>query len=252
MLVDEYESRNSRTIRVLVAEDYALAADAIRTLLGEESSVEIVGEAGTAEDTLRQAKALQPDVVVISAGMSDPNGADLVRQIRSVSSSVAVVVMGGSDGAGSVVASLKAGATGYLARSSRGEQLINALHCVHGGGFSLHQDVAQALLDCFDCVFARMMGDQAAATLEARRFLSEREFEILNLVAHGRSNQEIALELHLSQRTIQAHVSSILKKTNTNSRLEVVLVSLCKGWLTLDQIRQGLRVFSREDNDPVC
>lgn len=234
----------AKRIRILLAEDHTLIREAIRNLLTGESTIEVIGEAETEKETLGQIASLKPDIVVIGANMSNVDSTELTRKIKKMSPSTGILLMGGDGDAASVVASLKAGATGYLVRNSRGEQLINALHCVRGGGFSLHPEIAEALLDCFDCVFARMMGDRAAATSEARKFLSQRELQVLNLVAQGRRNQEIASELNVSLRTVQAHVSSILTKTNTNSRLEAVLVSLCTGWLTLDQIRQGLRVLN--------
>ncbi|TET37509.1 MAG: response regulator transcription factor [Dehalococcoidia bacterium] len=214
-------------IRILLAEDHVVVREGTRELLQQEGDLEVVGEAGDGEEAVRLASELEPDVVIMDIAMPKLNGIEATRQIKVLRPATAVLILTAYDNDQYIFALLEAGAAGYLLKNVRGRELIDALRAVHAGESVLHPVVARKVIDRF----AKKPSEERALDL-----LSEREMEVLKLAASGMSNKDIAQELFLSVRTVQAHLGSIFNKLGVGSRTEAVIYSLRKGWFALEDL----------------
>ncbi len=217
-------------IKVIIADDHALFREGTRSLIDQEKDMEVAGEASDGEETVRLVRELHPHVVLMDIAMPRVNGIDATRQIKADYPATAVLILTAYDNDQYIVALLEAGAAGYLLKNVGGKDLINAIRAVHAGEAVLHPAIARK-------VFSRLGGagrapEQPAPPAE----LSEREIEILRLAARGMSNQDIAAQLYLSRRTVQAHLANIFRKMDVGSRTEAVLRALRQGWLGMDDI----------------
>lgn len=217
-------------IKVVIADDHVLFREGTRKLIEHEEDMDVVGEADDGEETVRLVKELEPDVVLMDIAMPKVNGIEATRQVKARQPSTAVLILTAYDNDQYIVALLEAGAAGYLLKNVSGNDLVNAIRAVHAGEAVLHPAIAQK-------VFSRF-GTGGKEPGEASRMpeVSEREIEILRLAAKGMSNQDIAGELFLSRRTVQAHLANIFRKMDVGSRTEAVLQALKKGWLGLDDL----------------
>jgi DNA-binding NarL/FixJ family response regulator len=217
-------------IKVLLADDHILVREGTRQLLEREKDLEVVAEAGNGEDAVRLAAQTKPDVALVDIAMPKLNGVEATKQIKELSPGTAVLVLTAYDDDQYVFALLEAGAAGYLLKNVRGRCLVEAIRAVHAGESALHPVIARKVIDRF----AHTSGESPA--VEDSLAPSERELEVLRLAAKGLSNREIADDLCLSARTIQAHLGTIFTKMDVGSRTEAVVEALRKGWLTLDDI----------------
>jgi len=217
-------------IRVLIADDHALFREGTHSLIDHEKDMEVVGEASDGEETVKLVKELHPHLVLMDIAMPRVNGIEATRQIKADNPVTAVLILTAYDNDQYIVALLEAGAAGYLLKNVSGSDLVNAIRSVHAGEAVLHPAIAQK-------VFSRLgeSGRQAKEPAQATE-LSEREMEILKLAAKGMSNQDIAAQLFLSRRTVQAHLANIFRKIDVGSRTEAVLQALRKGWVGLDDL----------------
>jgi DNA-binding NarL/FixJ family response regulator len=217
-------------IKVLIADDHALFREGTRSLIEQEKDMEVVGEASDGAEAVKLVKQLHPHVVLMDIAMPRVNGIEATRQIKSDYPSIAILILTAYENDQYIVALLEAGAAGYLLKNVSGADLVNAIRAVHAGEAVLHPTIAQK-------VFSRLgfNSRQTRATVEEAG-LSEREMEILKLAARGMSNQDIASQLYLSRRTVQAHMGNIFRKMDVGSRTEAVLQALHKGWLGLDDL----------------
>ncbi len=217
-------------IKVLIADDHALFREGTHSLIDQEKDMEVVGEASDGAETTKLVKELRPHVVLMDIAMPKVNGIEATRQIKADYPATAVLILTAYDNDQYIVALLEAGAAGYLLKNVSGADLVNAIRAVHAGEAVLHPTIAQK-------VFSRLgfSGREAPATTQEAE-LSEREMEILKLAARGMSNQDIAVRLYLSRRTVQAHLANIFRKMDVGSRTEAVLQAMRKGWLGLDDL----------------
>jgi NarL family two-component system response regulator LiaR len=229
MLVpEEAPERIMEKIRVLLAEDHVVVREGTRELVQRERDMEVVGEAGDGEEAIELTSRLRPNVVIMDIAMPKVNGIEATKRIKELCPGTAVLVLTAYDNEQYVFALLEAGAAGYLLKNVRGVELISAVRAVYNGESVLHPQVASRVID-------RFRGKKMAATAEPLRdALSEREMEVLRLAGKGISNKDIARELSLSVRTVQAHLGSIFNKMGVGSRTEAVLHALRKGWLSLE------------------
>ena len=217
-------------IRVIIADDHVLFREGTRTLIEREKDMKVVGEASNGEEAIELVTKLSPQVALIDIAMPKLNGIDATRQIKAHHPSTAVLILTAYDNDQYIMALLEAGAAGYLLKNVSGKDLVNAIRAVYAGEAVLHPAIAQK-------VFSRLgaAGGERAESVP-RVELSDREMEILRMAARGKSNQEIAGQLYLSRRTIQAHLANIFDKMDVGSRTEAVLQALRKGWLNLDDL----------------
>jgi DNA-binding NarL/FixJ family response regulator len=217
-------------IKVLIADDHALFREGTHSLIDHEKDMDVVGEASDGEETIKLVTELHPHVVLMDIAMPKVNGIEATRRIKADFPSTAVLILTAYDNDQYIVALLEAGAAGYLLKNVSGSDLVNAIRAVYAGEAVLHPAIAQK-------VFSRL-GSTGRESHEPVQHdeLSEREMEILRLAAKGMSNQDIATQLYLSRRTVQAHLANIFRKMDVGSRTEAVLQAMRKGWLGLDDL----------------
>jgi len=216
-------------IRVLLAEDHVVVREGTRELIRREHDMEVVGEAGDGEEAIELATKLRPDVVIMDIAMPKVNGIEATKRIKEQYPTTAVLILTAYDNEQYIFALLEAGAAGYLLKNVRRSELIDAVRAVYAGESVLHPVVARKVLQ-------RFRGAKGAVGEEtSREILSERELEVLRLASKGISNKDIAKELVLSVRTVQAHLGNIFNKLGVGSRTEAVLHAVRRGWFALEE-----------------
>jgi DNA-binding NarL/FixJ family response regulator len=224
-----------RPVRVLLADDQALLRAGLATILGAAPDLEVVGQAGTGREAVELARALQPDVVCMDVQMPEMDGLEATRRIvADPDVSAAVLVLTTFNRDDYLLESLQAGAAGFLLKNSRPEQLADAVRAVAAGDALLSPEVTRA-------VIARAMTAGSApgrsgvppagvgAGARSAAGLTERELEVLRLVARGLSNDEIAAELVLGRATVKTHVSNVLTKLGLRDRVQAVVFAFENG-----------------------
>jgi len=203
-------------IRLLIVDDQALFREGLRTLLSVQPGLEVVGEAGNGEEALRQAAALHPDVILMDLQMPVMDGASATRQLKSRQPSAKVIVLTTFDDEENVFEGLRAGAVGYLLKDTPSARLVEAIRLAARGESFLEPSVAAKVVS----EFARLSPRPAEELAEP---LSEREIEVLRLVAAGASNREIASRLVIAEGTVKNHLTSILAKLGVSDRTEAAV-----------------------------
>jgi NarL family two-component system response regulator LiaR len=216
-------------IRVMLAEDHVVVREGTRELVRRERDMEVVGQAGDGEEAVKLALELRPDVVVMDIAMPKLNGIEATKQIKARCPASAVLILTAYDNDQYIFALLEAGAAGYLLKNVRGHELIEAIRAVHAGESVLHPVVTRKVIARFKGVHDKPDEERVAEPL------TERELEVLRLAGKGMANKDIAKELCVSVRTVQAHLGNIFNKLSVGSRTEAVLYGLRTGWLDLQQ-----------------
>ncbi len=211
------------TIRILLADDHPVVRKGIRAMLESEEGMEVVGECADGGQAVRQYAALRPDVTLMDLVMPQMDGIEAIRRILEVDPSARILVLTSFSTDDKVFAALHAGAAGYLLKDSDPDDLLRAIRQVYRGESSLHPAVARKLL-------SEMTQPRPPAESDP---LTEREKEVLALVAQGLSNQEIAEKMVVSKATVHSHVSRILAKLQLDSRTQAALYAIQKGYITL-------------------
>ena len=217
-------------IKILIADDHAVVREGTRQLLEHESDLDVVGEAGDGEEAVRLAGSLKPDVAIIDISMPKLDGIEATKQIKTLYPTIAVLILSAYDDDQFVFSLLEAGAAGYLLKSVRGRELIDAVRAVYAGESVLHPSIARKVLNRFVAPAGKPVKQPPLEVLSAR------EMDILKLATKGLSNQDIADELCLSIRTVQAHLGHIFNKLQVSSRTEAVVRALKEGWVKLEDI----------------
>jgi DNA-binding NarL/FixJ family response regulator len=208
-------------VRVLIADDQALVRSGFRMIIEARDDLEVVGEAEDGDEAARLAGELEPDVVLMDVRMPEVDGIEATRRIVSSGSEARVLVLTTFDLDEYVYAAVRAGASGFLLKDVRPEDLVDAIRLVAEGNALLGPTVTRRLLEHFADGEPR-----AAPPIGA---LTEREQEILQLVAQGLSNAEVAAKLFLSEATVKSHVSSILRKLAVRDRVQAVIAAYDAG-----------------------
>ena len=218
------------TIRILIADDHAFVREGTRRILEQEADLEVVAEAGDGEETVKLACELKPDVALVDVAMPRIDGIEATRRIKALCPAIAVLVLSAYDDDQFIFGLLEAGAAGYLLKSVRGQEIVNAIRAVHAGESVLHPSVARKVLNRFAGISGK---PRERKSLD---LLTEREMEVLKMVTKGLSNKDIAEGLCLSVRTVQGHLANIFNKLRVSSRTEAVVHALKEGWVTLDDV----------------
>jgi DNA-binding NarL/FixJ family response regulator len=215
-------------IRVVIADDHLFYREGVRTLLKGVPDVEIVGDATSGDEAVAQAARLQPDIVLMDIKMPGRNGIEATRDIRHNHPQIGVLVITMFDDDETVFAAMRAGARGYLLKDADREELLRAVNAVRRGEAIFSPAIAQRMIQYF-AGLSKQAGpaEQTSAALvgSARPFpeLTEREREVLELIAQGHSNPVIAERLVLSIKTVQNHVSNILAKLQSIDRAQAIV-----------------------------
>jgi len=217
-------------IRILIADDHAVVLEGTRQILEREPDLQVVAKASNGEEAVRAATAFRPDVAIIDIAMPKMDGIEATRQIKALFPSTAVLILSAYDDDQFVFKLLEAGAAGYLLKTVRGDELVNAVRAVHAGESVLHPSIAHKVLNRFAAISIKSQKQ------EPLKVLTEREIEVLRLASRGLSNQDIADKLVLSLRTVQAHFGHIFNKLEVGSRTEAVVRALKEGWVSIDDI----------------
>jgi DNA-binding NarL/FixJ family response regulator len=199
--------------RLLLVDDHPLFLDGVRAALAGDAAIEIVGEAGSVADACALAAELAPDVVLMDLGLPDGSGIDATQQIRAAHPDVRVLVMTMSSQDDAVVAAMRAGARGFVVKGAGRDELIHAVRTVAAGGAVFSPTVA-------DRLGAFFVGSSSSGPAFPQ--LSEREREVLDLLARGFDNRRIARELFLSDKTVRNHVSAIVGKLEAGDRVDAI------------------------------
>jgi two-component system, NarL family, response regulator LiaR len=209
--------------RVLITDDHSVVRQGLRMFLSLDPDIEVVGEAQNGKEALAMARVLRPDVVLMDLLMPVMNGIEATGAIRSELPEVEVMALTSVLGDASVTGAIKAGAIGYLLKDAEAEELHRAIKGAAEGKVQLAPEAA-----------ARLMREVRAP--ENPEELTERETEILELLARGEANKQIASSLYLSEKTVKAHVSSILMKLGVQSRTQAALHAVRTGLVSVDDL----------------
>ncbi|NTU74976.1 MAG: response regulator transcription factor [Anaerolineaceae bacterium] len=210
-------------IKIMIVDDHPVVRKGMIALLQGEADMDVVGECGNGAEALEQYPRLKPDIVLMDLVMPVMDGIEAIQRIRADHPKARILVLTSFTTNEKVFAAIKAGAAGYLLKDSDPEELIKAIHQVHRGESSLHPSIAHKLLAEFS---------QPAPVKNDAEQLTEREKEVLALIARGLSNQEIAAQMVVSPATIHSHVSRILAKLQVSSRTQAALFAIREGYIT--------------------
>jgi len=217
-------------IKILIADDHAVVREGTRQILEHEPDMEVVAEASDGEEAIKLAGSSRPDVAIIDIAMPKVDGIEATRRIKQLYPNIAVLILTAYDDDQFIFSLLEAGAAGYLLKNIRGRELVDAVRAVRAGESVLHPQVARKVLNHF------MTSPEKTAEQKPTAILSGREIEVLKLATRGLGNRDIARELSLSLRTVQAHLGHIFNKLGVSSRTEAVVRALKEGWITLEEI----------------
>jgi two-component system, NarL family, response regulator LiaR len=210
-------------IRVLIADDHAVVRQGLRTFLELQDDVEVVADAADGDEAVAAALEHRPDVVLMDIVMPQTDGVEAIRRILHEQPSTRVIALTSFLDDDKVFPAVRAGAAGYLLKDVEPPELVKAIRTVYGG---------EALLD--PAVTARLMEELAGGGHDEVDPLTEREREVLGLIARGLSNKLIARELGIAEKTVKAHVSSILRKLGLTDRTQAALYAVRRGWVELE------------------
>lgn len=212
-------------IRVMIAEDHKMVREGLKMIVDAEADMKIVGEANDGREAVRLAQELQPDVILMDISMPALNGLKASAELKAIAPDVKILTLTRHTDKAYLQELLQAGVSGYVLKQSEPEELLRALRTVAGGGNYLDPAVTENVFNLVTGQHNKLKGEVAGMPL------TERESEVLRLVARGYSNKEIAAQLDANIKTIETQKSSAMRKLNIRGRNEIVNYAILKGWL---------------------
>jgi NarL family two-component system response regulator LiaR len=217
--------RDTTPIRIVIADDHAVVREGLRSFISLEPDMEVVGEAADGIAVVEEARALDPDVILLDIVMPRQDGLQALQQLTAEGCRARVIVLTSFAQHDQIFPAIKSGAMGYQLKDSSPEQLIQAIREVHHGQTSLHPVIARKVIEELN---------QESELPPTDDPLTEREVEVLKLVAQGLTNREIAQTLVISESTVASHISNVLEKLHLANRTQAALFALHKGLARLD------------------
>ena len=215
-------AKTKAKIKVILADDHHIVRAGIRQLLESAKDIQVIAEAGDGEEAQALIQQHKPDVAVLDIQMPKASGIEVTRWVRSHLPEVGVLILTAYDDEPYVMAVLQAGANGYVLKTAKTEELIQAVHDVYEGKSALGPTVTQKLM-------SNLFKRSEKTTVEP---LTERELDVLRLAAKGFTNKAIGVQLNISDRTVQGHLAHIFAKLQANSRTEAVMRGVSLGWIS--------------------
>lgn len=216
--------------RILIADDHPLLREALCQTLSKEQDMEVVGKASDGEETVAMATQLKPDLVIMDIIMPKFDGIEASKRIKKTAPNIAILILTAYDDDNYVLGLLEAGAAGYLLKSARGQDLVEAVRAIQAGESVLHPEIIEKLRK------RAVLKSSGLVKPKTDELLSEREKEMLKLLSTGMDNKEIAKKMCLNLRTVKAHMSGIFHKMNVASRSEALVEALKSGTISLEDI----------------
>jgi DNA-binding NarL/FixJ family response regulator len=212
-------------IRILIADDHPVVRDGLEAILSTQADFQVIGQAVDGQEMVEKAGVLQPDVILLDLEMPGLDGVEALRQVRAVNPTVQAIVFTAFDTDERILGAVRAGAKGYLLKGASRDEIFKAIRVVQQGGSLLQPVVATKLLQHITATQSETSGFTP--------HLTAREMDVLHQLAQGKNNKEIATQLHITERTVKFHVSSILQKLNARNRTEAVTAASAQGLIQL-------------------
>jgi DNA-binding NarL/FixJ family response regulator len=211
-------------LRIFIADDHAVLRDGLKALVNVQPDMEVIGEADNGRIAWQRARELKPDVVVMDVSMPEMNGAQATQRLKQSCPEIKVLALTAYEDKGYLRHLLEAGASGFLLKRAATDELIHAIHIVAACGTYIDPTMAGK-------VFSSLIRQPSSKDARQRNDLSDREAEVLRLVAWGYSNKEIASQLNISVKTVETYKARLAEKLELNSRTEIVRYAVRHGWL---------------------
>lgn len=211
-------------LKIFLADDHEIVREGIKLLVNSQADMEVIGEAGDGNAAIEQAQSLAPDVIVMDISMPELNGLKATIKLRQLCPNVKILTLTRHTDDGYLQQLIQAGANGYVLKQSAPTELINAIRIVGAGNSYLDPTLTKKVMNGYVNRSVSLRGD-------AKADLSEREAEVLRLIALGFSNKEIGARLDISIKTVEAHKANAMRKMEMNSRIDIVRYAILKGWL---------------------
>ena len=219
------EKASADPIRVLIADDHALFRRGLEMVLADEPDIELVGQASDGAEAVARAGEFLPDVVLMDIRMPKTSGIEAARAMKESAPSAKIVMLTISDEEEDLFEAIRSGASGYLLKDIPLDEVADAVRAVHGGQSLINPSMAGKLLTEFATLARRDSEEERPQQVPAPK-LTDREMEVLKLVARGMNNRDIAKELFISENTVKNHVRNILEKLQIHSRMEAVMIAV--------------------------
>lgn len=211
-------------LRILIAEDHQTVREGIKLLVNSQTDMEVIGETGDGEEAIKQAVALTPDLLLMDISMPNMNGLKATKRLRSTMPNLRILILTRHTDDGYLQQLLAAGANGYVLKQSAPTELVNAIRTIAAGNAYLDPSLTRRVMGGYVNRSTSLRG-------ESKGELSDREEEVLRLIAFGYSNKEIGGKLDLSVKTIEAHKANAMRKLGISSRIDIVKYAILQNWL---------------------
>lgn len=218
-------------IKILLVEDHVLLRESLRQYLERDPNIEIIGEAGDGEEMVAAASELKPDLIIADITMPKLNGIEAIKKLKDLGISIPVLILTAYSLDQYVFPLLEAGAAGYLLKDISGQELIDSIYRVLRGDDVLHPTVMRKVLQRF----RNANKGQQSSSFDA---LTDREIEVLSLAVRGKTNKDIASDLTVSVRTVEAHLCHTFNKLGVSSRTEALFLAFKEGWVGLEEYNE--------------
>lgn len=227
-----------KTIRVLVVDDHPLFLQGVRWAIDAEPDIEVVAEAGDGNQALKLAEILAPDVVLSDVNIPGPDGVELARALKRILPNTGVILMTAYDDEEQLFNAIRVGAAAYFLKDLGPSELMDGIRRVSRGEYLINENVLSKPM-----IASRVLREFSSADVDAETEsifipLSNREIEVLEQIARGNSNKEIARALKISDQTVKNHITSILRKLAVNDRTQAVVYAIRHGWIKMDELAE--------------